>query len=73
MQGTGRKNAAGSWLRGEMLRRVFSVGMLTMAGIGFGLGFMLRGLPVLDALDATIAAWGMVAVMALALGIIYQP
>lgn len=72
MQGTGRKNAAGSWLRWEMLRRVFSASMLAMAGIGFGLGFMLRGLPVLDALDGTIAAWGMVAVMALAFGALYK-
>ena len=71
MQGTGRKNAAGSWLRWEMLRRVFSLGMLGMAGVGFGLGFILRGLPVLDALDATIATWGMVAVMALSCGALY--
>ena len=71
MQGTGRKNAAGSWLRWEMLRSVFSVGMFAMAGVGFGLGFMLRGLPVLDALDATIAAWGMVALMALSCGALY--
>ena len=71
MQGTGRKNAAGSWLRWEMLRRVFSVSMLAMAGIGFGLGFTLLGLPVLDALDGTIAAWGMVAVTVLACGALY--
>lgn len=71
MQGTGRKNAAGSWLRWEMLQRVFSVGMLAMAGIGFGLGFTLRGLPVLDALGGTVAIWGMVVVMALACGTLY--
>ena len=72
MQGTGRKNAAGNWLRWEMLRRVFSVSMLAMAGFGFGLGFMVRGLPVLDALDRTIAAWGMVAVMVLGYGALYR-
>ncbi len=65
MKETRRKNAAGSWLRWEMQRQVFSVGTLAMAGIGFGLGFTLRGLPILDALDGTIAAWGMVAVMVL--------
>ena len=40
MEGTGRKNAAGSWLRWERLRRTFSVSMLAMAAIGFGIGFM---------------------------------
>ena len=35
-----------------------SVCMLAMAAIGFGIGFMFRGLPVLDALDETIAALG---------------
>ena len=71
MQGMGRKNAAGSWLRWEMLRRIFSVSMLAMAVIGFGLGFTLRGLPILDALDGTIAIWGMIAVMALACGALF--
>ena len=72
MRGTGRKNAAGSWLRWEMLRRVFSVSMLAMAGIGLGLGFMVRGLPVLDALDGTIATWGIVTVMVLGYGALYR-
>ena len=72
MHRTGRKNAAGSWLRREMLRRILSVGMLAMAGFGFGLGFTLRGLPVFDALDATIATWGMVAVMALVYAALYR-
>ena len=54
MEGTGRKNATGSWLRWEMLRRILSVSMLAMATIGFGIGFTFRGLPVLDALDRTI-------------------
>ena len=71
MQGTGRKNAARSWLRWEMLRRDFSVSMLAMAAIGFGIGFMFRGLPVLDALDETIAAWGIIAMMSLVWGALY--
>ena len=68
MEGTGRKNAAGSWLRWEMLRRIFSVSMLAMAAFGFGIGFMFRGLPVLDALDGTIATWGIIAMMSLVCG-----
>ena len=71
MGGTGRKNAAGSWLRWEMLRRIVSVSMLAMAAIGFGIGFMFRGLPVLDALDQTIATWGVVAMMSLVCGALY--
>ena len=71
MEGTGRKNAAGSWLRWEMLRRVFSVSMLAMAAIGFGIGFTLRGLPVLDALDGTMATWAMIAMMSLVCGVLY--
>ena len=71
MGGTGRKNAAGSWLRWEMLRRIFSVSMLAMAAFGFGIGFTLRGLPVLDALDQTIATWGVVAMMSLVCGALY--
>ena len=58
MERTGRKNAAGSRLRWEMLKRIFSVRMLEMAAIGFGIGFTLRGLSVLGALDGTIATWG---------------
>ena len=71
MEGTGRKNAAGSWLRWEMLRRIVSVSMLAMAAFGFGIGFMFRGLPVLDALDGTIATWGIVAMMSLVCGALY--
>ena len=71
MEGTGRKNAAGSWLRWEMLRRTFSVSMLAMAAFGFGIGFMFRGLPALDALDGTIATSGVVAMMSLVCGALY--
>ena len=71
MEGAGRKNAAGSWLRWEMLRRVVSAGMLAMAAIGFGIGFTFRGLPVLDAVDEAMAVWGMVAMMSLVCGALY--
>ena len=54
-----------------MLRRIVSVSMLAMAAIGFGIGFMFRGLPVLDALDETIAAWGIIAMMSLVWGALY--
>ncbi len=56
MQGTGRKNAARSWLRWEMLRRDFSVSMLAMATIGLGIGFTFRGLPVLAAPKRTLGS-----------------
>ena len=71
MEGTGRKNAAGSWLRREMLRRLISVSMLAMTTIGFGLGFTVRSLPVFDALDGTIATWGIVAMMSLVCVVLY--
>ena len=71
MEGTGRKNAAGSWLRWEMLRRVVSVSMLVMAAIGFGIGFTFRGLPVLGALVQTIATLGMVAMVSVVCGALY--
>ena len=48
METTGRKNAAGGWLRGELLRRIASAGMLFMAVAGFTVGFLVRGLPQLD-------------------------
>ena len=71
MEGTGRKKAAGSWVRWEMLTRIVSAGMLAMAAFGFGIGFMLRGPPALDALDQTIATWGVVAMMSLVCGALY--
>ena len=71
MEGTGRKKAAGSWVRWEMLTRIVSAGMLAMAAFGFGIGFMLRGPPALDALDQTIATWGGVAMMSLVCGALY--
>ena len=71
MEETGRKNAAGSWLRWEMLRRAVSVSMLAMATIGFGLGFTFRGLPILGVLDQTIATLGMAAMMSVVCGALY--
>lgn len=71
MEGTGRKNAAGSWFRWETVRRLFSAGILTVTAIGFGLSVTIRGLPAHDALDRMIATWGVVAIMVVACGALY--
>ena len=71
MRETGRKNPAGRWLRQRILGRVTSAGMLAMFTTGFGVGFMIRGLPMPDALDGSLADWGMIAVMCLVLGAFY--
>ena len=59
MEKTGRKNAAGGWVRGEFLRRIVSAGMVYMVVVGFGLGFMVRGLPVFEGLPTAHPAWGL--------------
>ena len=71
MKDTGRKNQAGGWLRGELLSRLLSAGMLAMAIMGFGLGFIIRGFPVFDRLDGNLAAGGMIGVMLLTVGALY--
>jgi len=71
MRGTGRKNAAGNWLRWKVFRDVLSVSALVAACSGFGSGFILRGLPILDALDGMTAVLVVVAVMALVIGAVY--
>ena len=71
MEESGRKNAAGGWLRGEFLRRTLSAGMLAMAITGFGLGFMVRGFPVFDRLTGHLGAWVMLVVMIGAFGVLY--
>ena len=48
LEKTGRKNAAGGWLRVEFFRRIASAGMLGMVAMGCALGFVVRGLPVFD-------------------------
>ena len=58
METTGRKNAAGGWLRGEFLLRIASAAMLFMAVVGFALGFLIRGLPQVDGAVAGLATWG---------------
>ena len=48
METTGRKNAAGGWLRGEFLRRIASAGMFWMGMAGIVVGFTIGSLPVFD-------------------------
>ena len=71
MEETGRKNTAGGWLRREILGRVTSAGMLVMVITGFMVGFLIRGLPMLDVLDRNLAAWGMLGVVSLVCGALY--
>ena len=71
MEKTGRKKAAGGWLRGEFYSRIASAGMLGMAAIGCALGFMVRGLPVFDGPAGTVASWVATGAMILAFGLFY--
>ena len=71
METTGRKNAAGGWLRGEFFRRIASAGMIFMAVTGFALGFLVRGLPQFDGAPGGLATWMAPGVMVAALGIFY--
>ena len=71
METTGRKNAAGGWLRVEFLRRIASAGMLWMGVAGFGIGFMVRGLPVFDGSAGILVSWGILGVMIVAFGAFY--
>lgn len=71
MEKTGRKNAAGDWLRGELLSRAASIGMLYMALVGFGLGFMVRGIAVFDGWPEILTAWVTLGLMAAGLIALY--
>ena len=51
-----RKNAAGDWLRGELISRIAVLGMILMAYAGFALGFAVRGLPSFEGPAGTLAA-----------------
>ena len=71
MESTGRKNAAGAWLRGELFQRIASAGMIWMAVVGFTLGFMIRGLSLFDGAAGDSVSWAMVGVMVLAFGVFW--
>ena len=57
MEKTGRKNAAGGWVRGEFLQRIAAAGMLFMAVMGFGLGSPDSGLAGIRGLDGKPRVW----------------
>ena len=71
METTGKKNAAGGWLRGELLRRIASAGMLFAAAVGFALGFLVRGLPQFDETPGGLASWMVLGVMVVSFGVFY--
>ena len=71
MEKTGRKNAAGDWLRGRLFSRAASVGMLSMALAGFGLGFMVRGFAVFDGWPEILTALVTLGLMVVGLSALY--
>ena len=71
MEKTGRKNAAGDWLRGKLFSRAASIGILYMALAGFGLGFMVRGFAVFDAWPEILTALVMLGLMVVGLSALY--
>ena len=71
METTGKKNAAGGWLRGELLLRIASSGMLFMAVAGFAVGFLVRGLPQFDESVGSLASWVVLGVMVFSFGVFH--
>ena len=71
MEKTGKKNAAGGWLRGQFLSRITSAGMLCMGIVGCALGFAVRGLPVFNGAAGSLESWVATGVMVLAFGLFY--
>ena len=71
MNRSGRKNAAGGWLRGKVLGDAASAGMLYMAVAGFGIGFIVRGFGAFDGSRETLAVWGVLGAMIVGLGALY--
>lgn len=71
METTRRKNTAGAWLRGEVLRRITLAGVLGMAVVGFGLGYIVRGLLPLSDVAGGLGSWVVAGVTVLAFGAFY--
>ena len=63
METTGRKNAAGDWLRGEVLRRIASASMFWMGMAGIVLGFMIGSLSVFDGSAGSRVSWVLAGMM----------
>ena len=71
METTGRKNAAGGWVRGEFVRRIAAAGMLWMGFAGLIVGFMIGSLPVFDAWAGSRMSLGLVGGMILTFVALY--
>ena len=69
MEPRGRKNAAGDWLRMEILDRGVSAGLIFMTFAGFAVGFAVRGLPFLDAGTGQFLTAALFVALLLSLGI----
>lgn len=59
-------------MRGEMLAGMLSVGLMFVAVAGFGLGFVLRGLPVFDGLTGIVTAIALSVGVLLAFAVFYR-
>lgn len=71
MEKTGRKNAAGGWLRGQFFSRIALAGTLSMFVVGCALGFMARGLPIFHGPAGSLASWVAAGAAILAFGVFY--
>ena len=67
----GRKNAAGSWLRGKYFSEMGFTGMFAMVVAGFAMGFAFRNFRVFDERTETLVGQAMpgVAIMAIGIGL----
>ena len=73
MQSKGRKNAAGGWLLGEMVGRAAGVVSAATAVVGFALGLVVGGMPLIANLLQASAWWSMLGclwVMGMAYGVV---
>ena len=59
MQGKGRKNTAGSWLLGEVQGRIAGIAAAAATMVGFGLGLMIAGIPLIGKLMQAHPEWAM--------------
>lgn len=57
LQGAGRKNAAGSWVREEISRRVTGAIALVMVSVGIAVGFSARNVPQVAAAVESTPWW----------------
>ena len=72
MKPSGRKNAAGDWLRAEFLDRAATAAMIFMAFAGFAMGFAIRSLPIFDFETGAFLTVATVIALFLSFGILWM-